>query len=293
MRDICAITGTSGYVGSRVADHLANAGWQVRALGRAGPSQKQVGVTEARFELGRSVSAQALAGAEALVHLAYDFSLNRRSDIERVNIEGSRQLFAEARRAGIDRIVYVSTTAAFLGARSLYGRAKLEIERAALDVGAAIIRPGLVWGPQSAAMFGALKLMVERFPIVPLVAPAALELNLVHEDDLAMLVERLLDQWPRGSGKLLVAASERLVTFGELLRSLAVQAGKRRRFLRLPWTAAWLGLRTLEAIGATPPFRSDSLVSLVTSDRDPLAHATDWAERYGVQFRPYSFVWPL
>jgi len=288
MRSICAVTGTSGYVGSHVADRLADAGWEVRALCRSEGSRKRSRFTQVHFELADEPAPQALAGVDALVHPAYDFSFTRWSDIERVNVEGSRRLFGAAHAAGVKRIVCVSTTAAFPGARSLYGRAKLQIERAALEVGGAIVRPGLVWGPQGAAMFGALQRAVERLPIVPLFVPAGLELNLVHEDDLAALVERLLDSWPEASGQLLVAASERTLTFAELLRSLAQRAGRQPRFVRLPWRAAWLGLRTLEAAGATPSFRSDSLVSFVAIDRDPLARATDRAERFGVRFRPYT-----
>ncbi len=244
----------------------------------------------APFELGDNPAPDVLEGTDALVHAAYDFSVTRWPDIERVNIEGSRRLFAAAQEAGIDRIVCISTLAAFPGARSLYGRAKLEIERAAIEVGATVVRPGLVWGPEGAAMFGALRRVVTGLPIVPVFVPGELELSLVHEDDLAMLVERLLERWPQASGALLVAASSHTLTFGELLDSLARRAGRRPRFMRLPWRAAWLGLRALEAVGVTPPFRSDSLVSLVSIDREPFAHATDSAERYGVRFRPYTLA---
>ncbi len=290
MRETCAITGTSGYVGSRVADRLVSAGWEVRALCRPSSRQKQSGFTQARFELGSRITPRALAGADALVHLAYDFDVNRCADIERINVEGSRHLFAAAREIGIDRIVYVSTTAAFPGARSLYGRAKLACEQAALDAGAAIVRPGLVWGAEGAAMFGALRRAVERLPLVPLPVPRDLVLHLTHEDDLAALVECLLDHWPTGSGKLYVAASEDGLTFGGLLHSLALDMGRQPRFVRLPWRIVWLGLRTLENMGATPPFRSDSLLSLVVCDDKPLTRATDRTDRYGVTFRPYRLT---
>ena len=172
----------------------------------------------------------------------------------------------------------------------MYGRAKLEIERLAIDLGAAVIRPGLVWGPESAATFGALLRSVERLRVVPLVAPAKRELALVHEDDLALLLERVLDEWPDGSGRLFVAASEHMLTFARLLRQLSRRTGKRRSFIPIPWMAAWLGLRSLEVLGVTPPFRSDSLLSLVTSDSEPFSHATARAERYGVTFRRFSLV---
>jgi nucleoside-diphosphate-sugar epimerase len=289
MRGICAITGASGYVGGCVASRLADAGWEVRALGRPRSEQERSGFTEAHFELGQPVAPQALAGADALVHLAYDFSLNRWIDIERVNVEGSRRLFAAAREAGVDRIVYMSSIAAFPTASSLYGRAKLASEQAALTAGAAIIRPGRVWGPRGAATFGALQRVVE-LPMVPLPVPRELELYLTHEDDLAALVEGVLDRWPVGSGKLYVAASADWIEFGQLLRSLALKAGRRPRLVQLPWRPVRLGLRILEDIGAKPPFRSDGILSLVTGDKQPLAHATDHADRYGVNFRPYRLT---
>jgi NADH dehydrogenase len=242
------------------------------------------------FELGAASNPMALEGANALVHVAYDFSHTRWRDIARVNVNGSCRLFTDAREAGVERIVCISTVAAFPGARSKYGRAKLEIERMALDVGAAIVRPGLVWGPEGAAMFGSLARAVERLPIVPLVVPDDLGVTAVHEEDLALLLERLLERWPDGSGKLFVAASERTLTFGGLLRSLSAKSGHSRPLVGIPWPVAWLGLRAIEALGARPPFPSDRLLSLATTDREPLAHDTGHAERYGVEFRPYPSI---
>jgi nucleoside-diphosphate-sugar epimerase len=278
MSGVCAITGASGYVGSQVAGHLSAAGWTVRRLGRSG--------SDVPFDLANPVPAAAFDGADALVHLSYDFGCKDWGEIERVNVGGSRRVFAAARAAGIEQIVCVSTVAAFPGARSNYGRAKLEIERAAFEAGACVVRPGLVWGSAGGAMFGALERAVRRLPVVPLPVPPGLGMVLVNEDDLAELVERVLDSWPEASGELVVAASEQSLSFGALLRSLAT-GDRHPRLLRLPWRAAWLGLRALELVGVTPPFRSDSLVSLVAVDTDPFSRATTTAERFGVRFRPY------
>jgi nucleoside-diphosphate-sugar epimerase len=279
MSSVCAITGTSGYVGSRVAEHLSAAGWTVRRLGRSDG--------DVRFDLADPVPAAAFDAVDALVHVAYDFGCQGWREIQRVNVDGSRRLFAAARAAGIERIVCLSTVAAFPGARSNYGRAKLEIERAAFEAGACVVRPGLVWGPRGGAIFGALERAVNRLPVVPLPAPAGLEIVLVNEDDLAELLARILESWPEASGELVVAASEEPLSFGALLRSLVSGEGRPPRVVRLPWRLAWLGLRTLELVGVTPPFRSDSLVSLVAVDADPLARATTKAERFGVHLRPY------
>ena len=274
-----------------MARHLSSIGWEVRALCRSPPGIRDARLSHTPFDLASTSTPGALEGADALVHAAYDFSYRHWSDIERVNVDGSRRLLTAAQTAGVSRVVCVSTVAAFPGARSLYGRAKLEIERLTIDMGGAVIRPGLVWGPQGAAMFGALRGAIERLPVVPLVVPANLSVTSVYEDDLALFLERLLAGWPDGSGQVFVAASEEMLTFGELLRSLATQYAPNRHFVAVPWILAWLGLRTLEAVGATPPFPSDRLLSLVNTDGDPLARATGQTNIYGVDFRPFSLAW--
>jgi hypothetical protein len=94
-----------------------------------------------------------------------------------------------------------------------------------------------------------------------------------------------LDTWPEASERLFVAAASPSLTLVELLRSLS---RARRRFVPVPWVLAWLGLRSIERLGVTPPFRSDSLLSLICCDDCPLARATGCVERYGVSFRAYT-----
>ena len=64
----CAVTGASGYVGSRLAGAIAAAGWSVVTLGR--------GKATVPFTLADGVAKDALSrhGVQALVHCAYDFS---------------------------------------------------------------------------------------------------------------------------------------------------------------------------------------------------------------------------
>jgi nucleoside-diphosphate-sugar epimerase len=288
-RGVCAVTGASGYVGSRLASHLASTGWQVKALVRSGSSLRDEPPAVVPFELAAGPARGTFDGVDALVHAAYDFGQTRWKDVVRVNVDGSRRLLQAAREANVRRIVFVSTVAAFPGARSMYGRAKLEVERMALDAGAVVVRPGLVWGPQGAAMFGALRRAIERLPIVPLPAPPELPLTVVYEDDLALFLGRLLEDWPDPGERLFVAAAEQVLTFGELLRSLSADKDAGPRFLAVPWLPVWRALQVLEAFGFKPPFPSDRLLSLVTTDREPLTRASGASERYGVTFRPYSF----
>ncbi|HXE41644.1 MAG TPA: NAD-dependent epimerase/dehydratase family protein, partial [Candidatus Baltobacteraceae bacterium] len=149
---ICAITGSNGYVGSCVKNYFTSHGWEILELTR----RPKAGVRATQFQLGDDLSPQLLVGVNALVHCAYDFKPLTWNEIVAVNVEGSRKILEAARAAGIPKIIYISSISAFNGCKSLYGKAKLEIEKIALSNGALVIRPGLVWGNPPGAMFGKL-----------------------------------------------------------------------------------------------------------------------------------------
>src|SRR5689334_10773987 len=89
---ICLVTGTGGNLGGRVKAALEQRGWRVIGLTRhPGPRGD-----EKPFQLGADIAPATLAGADALVHCAYDFSVRSWADIHRVNVEGSEKLFRAA-----------------------------------------------------------------------------------------------------------------------------------------------------------------------------------------------------
>jgi len=142
-KSVCAITGSNGYVGSCVKNHFKANGWDVVELVR----RPQPGARAMEFHLGGEIPTNAFAGVTALVHCAYDFGPLGWAEIRAANVVGTGKLFQAARAAGVAKTVCVSSISAFHGCRSLYGKAKLEIEQVAQVHGAQVIRPGLVYGP--------------------------------------------------------------------------------------------------------------------------------------------------
>ncbi len=122
---ICAITGSNGYVGGCVKNYFASRAWEILELTRS-PKPSSRGIP---FQLGAEISAAALAGVEVLVHCAYDFTPLTLTEIRAVNVAGTEKLFQAARAAGVKKIICISTISAFDGCKSLYGKAKLEIEK--------------------------------------------------------------------------------------------------------------------------------------------------------------------
>jgi nucleoside-diphosphate-sugar epimerase len=281
-----AITGAGGYVGSLLARRFQDAGWTVTRLSSSAIAS---GERTVQFHLGDEVSSDIfrLRGIGALVHCAYDFRPVSRTEIHRINVEGSRKLLAAAHAGGVERIAMMSTISAFEGCRSVYGRAKLEIEDAATSVGGLVVRAGLVYGdgaPTAGGMFGSLATSVRR-GVVPLIDGGIHPQYLIHEGDLWKLIVGFCDGTIPNPGKPVVAASPRGWRLRDLLAELARRQGRHPRFVPVPWLPVWTGLRLAELAHVPVQYRSDSVISLVNQDRRP---DFDSLEALGISPRDFS-----
>jgi nucleoside-diphosphate-sugar epimerase len=264
-KPICAITGAGGFVGGCLRDYFAHHGWETLELTR----QPKPGARAMAFQLGADISPPALAGVTALVHCAYDFRPLRRAEIRAVNVEGTRKLLSAGRAAGIGKIVCLSSISAYDGCRSLYGQAKLEIEKIALDQGALVIRPGLVYGGGPGGMFGRLVGQVRQSSVLPIFGDGSQIQFLVHNEDLAAFIEKFAAGKITAGPALLSAAHAEPWPFKQVLLEIARRLGKKIRFVPLPWRLVWAGLKSAETCGLRLNFRSDSLVSLMHQNPNP------------------------
>lgn len=275
-----AVTGASGYVGSRIARQLRGNSLRVIELNRR-PS----GGDARAFILGEPVRPETLAGIDALVHCAYDFTAAKWRDIERSNVGGSLELLAAARAAGVKKIIFISTLSAFPGCVSRYGRAKLMVEERA-GPGAIIVRPGLVHdeaGP--GGVVGALGRLAARLPVVPMVGAGRQILHACHSEDLSKLIHFLCVNETATPGPI-PAACKTGWRFRDILRAMAAAKGRKPLFVPVPSALLLAALRTVELFGFKSRLRSDSLVSL--NNQNP---AVDFAplEATGITFRDFQF----
>jgi nucleoside-diphosphate-sugar epimerase len=264
-KKICAITGSNGYVGGCIKNYFTARGWEILELTR----QPKPGTRGIKFQLGADISPSSLAGVDALVHCAYDFAPLRRDEIRAVNIEGARKLFQVARAAGVKKIVAISSISAYDGCLSLHGQAKLEIEKFALDSGALVIRPGLVYGSGPGGMFGKLAAQVRKSSVIPMIGDGSQIQFLVHNEDLSTFIERYAGGEIKIAPGILTAANEQPWAFKQLLLEIARALDKKPKFIPLPWRFVWTGLKTAELCGLKLNFRSDSLVSLMYQNSRP------------------------
>jgi nucleoside-diphosphate-sugar epimerase len=166
---LAAVTGANGFLGSHVCDVLAERGWRARAGHRAGSDVRWLAggaATPVIMDLQDAASLDALFdGCDGVVHCAG--ALVADEDVyRRVNVNGTRAVAEAAARAGVRRLVYVSSLAAGGPAGpdaprneshpdqpiSGYGRSKLAAEHVLRD-GAwpfetLCLRPPALYGPR-------------------------------------------------------------------------------------------------------------------------------------------------
>jgi nucleoside-diphosphate-sugar epimerase len=280
-KKICAISGSNGYVGGCIKKYFAARGWEILELTR----QPKPGMRGIKFQLDGEISPASFAGVNALVHCAYDFKPLRWGEICAVNIEGSLKLLWAARMAGVGKIIFISSISAYDGCRSLYGKAKLEIEKLALENGALVIRPGLVYGSGPGGMFGKLTAQVRQSSVIPMIGDGSQIQFLVHDEDLSAFIERYANSEIKIVSRILTAANEQPWAFNQLLLEIAHALGKKPRFIPLPWRLVWAALKAAELCGVKLDFRSDSLISLMYQNPKP-----DFSEnsKAGLVCRPFE-----
>ncbi|WP_327678601.1 NAD-dependent epimerase/dehydratase family protein [Kitasatospora sp. NBC_00458] len=229
------VTGAGGFIGSAVLAALrATPGvGAVRALTR---SAAPAGTAPVTGDLADPSSLRGAAdGADVLIHLA-SLVGGPEEACAAVNVHGTRALLAEAGRAGVGRIVHLSTSAVY-GAGphrdldvdgvvpapvSAASRTRLTGERAALDAGAVVLRAPLVLGAGDRWVVPCLAELLRRVPAHWDGAGALL--SLVAVDDLARLIAALAlapEPLPDRAPGVHHAGHPRPVGIGALLAALA------------------------------------------------------------------------
>jgi NADH dehydrogenase len=282
------VTGGTGFVGAHVAHALRAQERPVRALVRD-PS-RAAGLAGLGCELVQGDVTdpqslrQAAEGCQVVVHLVA-IRRGRPADFDRIMVQGTRDLLAAAREAGVARFVHMSAAGTSEQTAGVvpYFRAKWQTEQLVRDSGIehVIFRPSFVFGRDG----GVLPLFVRQVrysPVTPVIGSGLPRVQPIWVDDVAEFFAAAVDK-PEAANRIFELGGPDVVSWNELYARIAKVLGKRRRRLNLPTGLIRTAATATERLPGAPITR-DELAMIEIGDN--VAADTAAVETFGFPLVP-------
>lgn len=216
------VTGGTGTLGSRVTYQLLQSGYTVRVMSRNSPTAntaKNIEWAQADMETGSGLQ-NAVSGVDVVVHAASSPVRNT----HQIDVDGTRQLLAQARTAGIQHFIYISIVGID---RIPYGyyQAKLATEQVVKE-------SGVPWSTLRITQFHSfvdfwLRALYGKFPIGLL--PGPLKFQSIDVGEAATQVVEVVKGQP--SGLLPDVGGPEVLSLSEIVPIWRRAQGLRRLFI--------------------------------------------------------------
>ncbi len=282
------VTGSTGFIGPHVVHALRARDVPVRALARdprRGSRLAAWGVELVTGDVTEPASLrQAVTGVDTIVHLVAIIK-GARADFERVMAQGTRDLVAAAREAGVRRIVLASALG--LDERTKdqvpYYAAKWEMEQAVQASGLeyAIFRPSFVFGTDGGVLPTFVRLA--RFaPVTPIVGPGTQRLQPIWVEDVAEYFARAVEL-PEAANRTFELGGPDAPTWNEFWDRLKRVLGTRRPSVHVPFGVMRIQAALTERLPGAPVTR-DQLTMLALGDN--VVRSADAVETFHLPLVP-------
>jgi dihydroflavonol-4-reductase len=260
------VTGGSGFIGGHLIESLLGRGFEVRALVHRHPLQLDAGVEAVQGDIcDKGLLREAMAGTDILFHLASALGASTigREEFRRINAQGTESVLDAALRAGVGRVVHLSSAGVFGAVKkretafestppepiTVYDKTKLEGEQTALrftreGLDVVVVRPGWAYGPGDKRTFKLIRAVCRgRF----LMATRGKGLQTpVYIDD---LVKGVLLAGEKGSkGEVYHLAGAEIMTVRNMVEEIAAACGTRMPRVYIPALPARLAALFLDGI---------------------------------------------
>lgn len=269
------VTGGTGVIGEGVIPELLKRNHAVRLLSRHADDDAKQWPGVEPFE-GDVTDASSLNGAadgcDAIVHIAgIAFEDPPKLTFQAVNVDGTRNILGEAKRAGAKRFVYVSSLGADIG-ESDYHKSKREAERLVESSGLewTVVRPGNVYGPGDEVVSRFLK-MVRTLPAVPVIDSGDQEFQPIWHEDLAKILASVVEKHEL-AGQTLEAAGPEITTMNEVIEKFREITGRSPVTVPVPSALAQFGVdeNVLTMLREKNIVRNKSAVEVLGINTTPL-----------------------
>jgi uncharacterized protein YbjT (DUF2867 family) len=267
---VILVTGATGFVGPKIVHALRAEDRAVRCVVRRPERASKLRAWGCEVVRGDVTDKESLrlaaSGCDVVVHLVAIIH-GRRSDYERVMVEGTRNLLAASNEAGTRRFVLMSALGIDEESKELvpYYWAKWEMEQATKSSGLehVIFRPSFVFGRDG----GVLPMFVRQVrwsPVTPVVGDGERRLQPIWVEDVGAYFKQAIDL-PSAANRTFEIGGPEQVTWNALYERIARVLGKRRAQVHLPVWLVRAGAAAAEVL-PRPPITRDQLTMLLAAD---------------------------
>jgi uncharacterized protein YbjT (DUF2867 family) len=243
------VTGGTGFVGANVIRALGNRPLRLLVRDRAkyrGLISEQVELVEGDVTNPDSLRS-ALDGCTAVLHLVAIIEPKPGESFDGNIRKGTENVLNEAHAAGASRFFQMSAIGAQDNPDFPYHQAKWRAEQAVKASGLdwTIFRPSVIYGPGD-GLISVLAGVIRSFPIIPVVGDGKSRFQPIEVGDVAEAIARAIED-PSTAGQTLDLVGPDILTYEEMLDTIAAGIGKEKRKLHLP-----VGLMNLVVAASRP-----------------------------------------
>ena len=267
------ITGGTGVVGASTVTALVERGHQVRLLSRHAERDARAwpkGVAAVEGDVADAASVTGAAeGCDVVVHLvAIVDEAPPDATFQRVNVDGTRHIVAEAERARVRKIVYVSSLGCERG-QSSYHRSKLAGEEIVRRFSGEwlIVRPGAVYGPGDEHLSVLLR-MVRTLPAVPIIGDGNQPVQPLWHEDAAAAIAFAVERDDLNGG-VYDLAGEEITSQRDLVDRFRRLTNRTSVDIPVPHLLAQFGIRAAGAVGVDFGLSDSQLQMLIEGSALP------------------------
>ena len=285
-----AVTGANGFVGRHVIPQLLSRGHDVRGLISERPgAERELPVSPGKSLEIRPADVRkpeslrgAFDGVDAVIHTVA-VPTERRQKFAEVNVAGVASVVAEAKRAGVRRLLHMGALGGDPESPYPYLRSKGQGEALVIGSGVShvVLQPSLLFG-EGDDFFPRLAFSL-MFPVVPVPGDGKARFQPLHVDDLAQALVAAVER-PEISGVHEIGGAEP-VTYDEMLAETMRGTGKRRVTVHVPVPLMKPAAVVMGLVMADPPVTVAQL-DLLAVDNTPRRNALEPV--FGVKPRPFK-----
>lgn len=249
------VTGATGFTGSYTVPLLLEKGWEVHCLYRESSDRSVLPQPEIHWHLGNlddpGKLTECMQGCDTLVNIAS------------LGFGHAKTIIESAKSSGIQRAIFISTTAVFTKLNSKSKSTRLAAEAAIQnsDLAYTILRPTMIYGNTRDRNMIRLVKWIQRLPFLPIFGKGDFLQQPVFVKDVARAIVQCLEQ-PKTTGKSYNIAGKAALTYNEVVETISQKLNRKIIKIYIPDRLVVKVLRGLEKIKIPFPIKAEQVKRL-------------------------------